>query len=490
MRMKVTGALGGAAIAVALGAAMWPLRANLNLATVAFVLIIPVVVGVLTGGRVAGVASVATGFLVYDLVFIPPYWTLRVGAAQEWGVLIAYVLIMLLIAEVVARLRDARASSEARETNARHLFEMSEILLDDKAVPELAAAIVNEMCVTFGLSGATLLLPVDGQLEVVASSGMPVAESDLASLRPGGRPPVALSTRTSTEPIQTLALAAAGRPVGLLLLHGLPADPIGREELPTLANHLALALERAELRERIHRVEILEEVDRLRDALLGAVSHDLRTPLATIKFASSTLLAASATVSEDDVRELHELIDVQADRLTRLVSNLLDMTRIRTGVLEVRREPTSVFGLVTDVMNDLRPSLEDRSVEVDIPEELPLVDVDHVLIEQVLANLVDNAHRHSPPDGLIVVTAERSGVGHVKVSVTDSGAGVPPAERTAVFETFVRFDTGGRAGLGLAIAKAFIQAHDERIWVEDPPSGGARFVFTLPIAGEPMLRER
>jgi two-component system sensor histidine kinase KdpD len=164
------------------------------------------------------------------------------------------------------------------------------------------------------------------------------------------------------------------------------------------------------------------------------------------------------------------------------------MTRIRTGVLEVRRVPSSLFGLITDVMNDLRPSLEGRTVEIDIPEEVPLVDVDHVLIEQALANLIDNAHRYSPPDAPIVISAGRVEAGRVKVSVTDRGAGIPRSERTAVFETFVRFDTGGRAGLGLAIAKAFIQAHDQKIWVEDPPDGGARFVFTLPVAGESAPR--
>jgi K+-sensing histidine kinase KdpD len=130
----------------------------------------------------------------------------------------------------------------------------------------------------------------------------------------------------------------------------------------------------------------------------------------------------------------------------------------------------------------MAPLREGRYVEVDIPADLPRVSVDHVLVEQVLANLVDNAHRHSPEDGRIVISAEQKGPDHVVVSVTDQGSGVPRSERSAVFETFVRFDTGGRAGLGLAIAKAFVQAHDQTIWVEDPPEGGARFAFTLPVA--------
>jgi two-component system sensor histidine kinase KdpD len=484
MRMRITGSAVGVLAALAVGAAMLPLRSHLSLATVALVFVIPVVAGVILGGRPAGVISVAAGFLVYDLAFVPPYWTLAVGQAQHWAALVAYILIMTLVAEVVVRLEAARAAAQIREGNARHLFEMSEVLLGDKSIPELAEAIVHEMCRTFRLEGAALLVPVEGRLEVVAAAGMQLADAEMTSLHPAERPPVALSTRTSTDPIQTLALSAAGRPIGLMLLHGLPDDPVGREQLPTVANHLALALERAELRERVHRVELLEEIDRLRDAMLGAVSHDLRTPLATIKIASSTLLDPSASLDLEDVNELHLLIDVQSDRLTRLVNNLLDMTRIRTGVLEVRRVPTSLLDLATTVTTDIAPMLEGRHVEVDIPDDLPLVDVDHVLVEQVLSNLVDNAHRHSPEDGLIVIAAERSGTDRIVVSVTDHGSGVPRSERSAVFETFVRFDTGGRAGLGLAIAKAFIQAHDETIWVEDPPAGGARFAFTLPIARE------
>jgi two-component system sensor histidine kinase KdpD len=163
-----------------------------------------------------------------------------------------------------------------------------------------------------------------------------------------------------------------------------------------------------------------------------------------------------------------------------LVSNLLDMTRIQAGVFEVRPLPTSLVDLVAGVVDALRPSLEGQVVEVRLAPNIPPVDVDRLLVEQVLANLLDNAHRHSPPQCPIVVAADRSGPGRIAVSVTDAGAGVARDERVAVFESFARFDTGGRAGLGLAIAKAFIEAHGQRIWVEEPPGGGGRFVFTLP----------
>ncbi len=278
-----------------------------------------------------------------------------------------------------------------------------------------------------------------------------------------------------------MALTASGRPVGMLAMRGRPASEADRALLRTFANHAALALERAQLQDQAVRSELLVEVDRLRHALVGAVSHDLRTPLATMKVASSTLLHPTYPLSDADAYELHGLIDVETDRLTRLVTSLLDMTRIDAGVLEVRRGPTSVLHLAHEAVAALRSTLGDRPVVVAVPDDLPAVDIDHVLIAQVVANLLDNAHRYAPPESLITVAGEIRG-DRIALSVTDSGPGVPPAERDSVFDTYVRFDTGGRAGLGLTIAKTFVEAHGEHIWVEDAPDGGARFVFTVPSA--------
>ncbi len=481
MNRRLTGSLVGVLASAGLGAAMLPLRSHLNIATTALVLVVPVVAGVVTGGFMAGLVSVAAGFLVYDLVFVPPYYTLRVGVAQNWVALGVYTIVMVLVARVVAGLGEARAASNARAANARHLFELSELLLADKPVADLRQSIVQEVRESFGLSGVALLLSVDGRLEVVASSGTSIGEAELAQLRPGARVPVPLSSQTSGETVRLLALSASGRPVGLLVLRGVPSDAALRELLPTLANHLALALERAQLHERALRAEVLEESDRLRRALVGAVSHDLRTPLATIKVASSTLLDPNNALSETDAYELHSLIDLQADRLTRLVTNLLDMTRLEAGVLQIRKASWSVLDLVTEVVAGIRPSLKEHEIEVLLPEQLPAVEVDHLLIGQVLTNLLDNANRHGPPGTPITVAGELDD-NDLALSVADKGPGVPPGEREAVFESFVRFDTGGRAGLGLALAKTFVEAHGGRIWIEEPPGGGARFVFTLPLA--------
>ena len=281
--------------------------------------------------------------------------------------------------------------------------------------------------------------------------------------------------------LQTVALSASSRPVGVLAVRGLLASAADRAVLRAFANHAAVAVERAQLREQALRSELLEEVDRLRRSLLGAVSHDLRTPLASMKVASSTLLDRTLSLSDADTDELHGLIDVQTDRLTRLVSSLLDMTRFQAGVLEIHRQPWSVLDLVGETLPGLRAALGGRTVEVNIPDWLPPVAVDHLLVGQVIANLVENADRHAPPNSAVTIAAEIRG-DRVAISVSDEGPGVPPQEREAVFNSYVRFDTGGRSGLGLAIAETFVKAHGERIWVEDGPGGGARFLFTLPLA--------
>jgi two-component system sensor histidine kinase KdpD len=477
----LVGSVVGVVAVVALGAAMYPLRSHLSIATAAVVFVVPVVAGVVVGGFRAGVASVVAGFVIYDLVYIPPYYTFDVGKDQNWVALAVYVVVMLLVARVVADLDAARAEAQRRAVASQRLFDLSELLVADRSVEDLLQTIVQAVGSVFEVPGVSVLVPEGGRLTIAASAGEALSKDELHQLDPQSGMPVSVGTAPGGRgELRTVALSASGRPVGMLALRGIPASDDDRALLFTFANHAALALERAQLREQALRSELLEEVDRLRHALVGAVSHDLRTPLATVKVASSTLLDPAGHLSDADIHELHRLIDIETDRLTRLVNSILDMTRIDAGALEVRRAPASVFDLVNGVVADLGSALGDRPVDVVIPDSLPDVDVDPVLIGQVLANLLDNANRHSPANSLITVAGQvRSD--RVAVSVTDSGPGVPPPERMAVFDRFVRFDHGGRTGLGLTIAKTFVEAHGETIWVEDGPGGGARFVFTLPL---------
>jgi two-component system sensor histidine kinase KdpD len=483
MRRSVIGTFAALASMAALTGAMLPLRSHLSVATTALVLVVPVVIGVISGGFIAGVLSVIAGFLVYDFFFIPPYLTLWVGARENWVALGVYVVVMVPVARVVAGMNTARATEKRQSAEIRELFELSDLLVADKDLDELLSVIVTTLADVFGSRKVALLLPNNDLLEIVASAGEPLTDTEFRSVLPSAEGQVSAPAQSFERgDLLVLALTAAARPIGLLVLSGEAATQHQREPLMTFANQIALAVERAQLREEALRARLTEEVERLAKTLVAAVSHDLRAPLASIKASSSTLSDAEIDISPEARQSLAKLIDVQADRLADLVQSLLDMSRIQAGVLEPRCTVVSLSDLVKSVVGDLTPAMRGHAVAVAIPDDLPPVDVDVVLISRVLANLLTNAARHSPKDTSITIRAKSTDATTIEVSVTDHGPGVSRDRREEIFGLLARRDDDAGAGLGLTIAKTFVEAHGQRIWVDDAPEGGARFCFTLPVA--------
>lgn len=481
MRRWLLGSFLGVSSAVGLGACLVPIRSHISISTAALILVIPVVAGVVIGGFRAGILSVVAGFLVYDFWFIPPYQTLTVGNGQNWVALGVYTVVMLLVARVVASFDAARAEALRRTLTTRRLYELSKLLVENRSVDDLLQTIVRAVSMDFDVPSVSLLVLKDEQLVVAASAGDALTQEELHQLAPQSGLPVAVGTASGTVgELRTIALSAAGRPIGMLALRGIPDSSADRALLTTFANQAALALERAQLRDQAMRSELLEEVDRLRHVLLGAVSHDLRTPLATIRVASSTLYNRASSLSPEDTRELHHLIEIESGRLTRLVTNLLDMTRVEAGVLEIVRTPTSLRSLIDDAKAALGVSLDESRLKVELPVVVPVLEIDPLLIGQVLINLLDNAIRFAPPNTPIVVSAEIHET-QLTLAVSNEGPSIEESKKEVLFKSFAQFDTGGRAGLGLAIARTFVEAHGEKIWVENTNDVGVRFVFTLPL---------
>jgi two-component system sensor histidine kinase KdpD len=486
MKRSVIGSAAALVSMAALTSVMIPLRTSLSIATTALVLVIPVVIGVVTGGFVAGVLSVVAGFLVYDFFFIPPYLTLSVGRSQNWAALGVYVAVMLPVARVVAGMNAARAMERRQGKELRELFGLSSLLLEERPLDELLTAVVTIVADVFGARQVALLLPRDGRLDIAASAGQPLTPEQVRRVLPSPGGVTRLRPRPDVRgDVAVHALTAAGRPVGLLVLSADCADGAEREPLTLFANQIALAVERAQLREQALRTRLTEEMARLAKTLVAAVSHDLRAPLARIKASSSTLADAELEISQEAKRSLAKLIDAQADRLADLVQNLLDMSRIQAGVLQPRRAATALPELVADVARDLEPALHGHQLRVELPRSLPPVEADRTLIARVLTNLLENAIRHAPKGTPITVAAAPRSPETVLVSVADQGPGVSPERRDEVFGMLARRDADTGAGLGLAIAKTFVEAHGQHIWVEDAPGGGARFCFTLPAAASP-----
>jgi two-component system sensor histidine kinase KdpD len=257
--------------------------------------------------------------------------------------------------------------------------------------------------------------------------------------------------------------------------------------LETFASQIGTAIERTLLAEEKRSTQLQFETEQLRNTLLSSVSHDLRTPLAVITGASSALVEDHGRLDQDQKHELASTVYEGVRRLNRLVRNLLDMTRVEAGALQVTKEWFDIEEVIGAALGRLEDRLADRKVTTRVPADLPLVRFDDVLVEQVLINLLENAVKYTPSDSPIEVSAEITG-GELLVSVVDHGPGLPPDELERVFDKFHRVEREGATegiGLGLTISRGVVVAHGGRLWAENRPEGGAAFHFTLPIEGAP-----
>ena len=288
-------------------------------------------------------------------------------------------------------------------------------------------------------------------------------------------------------PLRCQPLKTARGLVGVLGLRpkqpGSLLTPEQRLALDAFAHQAALALERASLVEQARQAELLQAAEKLQTALLNSISHDLRTPLVAITGALSALDEDDGTLDEATRRSLVENARAEADRLNRLVGNLLNMTRIEAGALKLAREPCDISDLIGSALEIVGSRLQERKVEVTISPEVPLVNLDFVLIVQVLVNLLDNAIKYSPVDQPIEVGACQEGH-EVQITVADRGPGIPPEDLERVFDKFYRVQRPGNisgTGLGLSICKGIVEAHGGSIRAENRAGGGTRLRIRLPI---------
>jgi two-component system, OmpR family, sensor histidine kinase KdpD len=457
-------ALGGTAVA---SAALLALRRDVSTTNVVLVFLVLVVAAAANGGLGPGATAAGLGFLAFDLLFLPPYGHLKVHDQQDYVSLAVYLLIALVVSALVSTRERRQAEAERRERETRTLYELSSRLLVHDSLQATLEQVASTVRSLFDLAGGAILLAgSDGRQRTVAVDG-DVAD-DPARRR------------------LTVLLRTAGGPVGAIVLVAQDARPLQLDEqeqrvLNAFANQAALAVERDRQQEERAQARALAETDRLRTALLNSVSHDLRTPLSSIKASASSLLDPTVEWSPQQRREFLETIDQETDRLTRLVHNLLDMSRIEAGALDPRLVETALPDITGPVVR-LARSKTSQPIEVDIPDDLPAVLVDPVRLDQVLTNLLDNARRYA--DDKPVTVQGRAVDGRVELRVVDHGPGIPEAERERVFDQFYRLGRNGRTppdstGMGLAISRGIVEALGGTIRVEGTPGGGATFVVSL-----------
>lgn len=444
-------------------------------------------------GRIpAAVASIAA-VLVFDFFFVPPYGTFAVSDIQyvvTFGVMLA---IGLLIGTLASRLRDQIDYSRLREQRTAALYELGrklaalhgEDFLVATAGAKIAELVRGETVIWLSeRRGGGARVAFGGETEL---SRDPLSESAVRWVIEHDE---LAGVGTNTLPAARglfFPLPGAQGVVGALAIVPLgPAKTLALDQrrlLEACAGQLALALERDHMALDAAEARVLAESEQVRSTLLSSVSHDLKTPLAAIAGASSSLLS-SPSLETHDRRQLLETISDEAVRLNRLLDNILQMSRLGSDAVQPNRQWNVVEEIVGSALRRVERELRGRHVETRIANDLPLVFVDELLIEQLLVNLLENAARYTPEGSCITISAEIDGRS-LRLSVADNGPGLPPGSEERVFEKFYRArpdtDSGRGSGLGLAICRAVARVHGGTITAANRPTGGAEFLFRVPI---------
>ncbi|MFD1929878.1 ATP-binding protein [Nonomuraea mangrovi] len=451
-----------------LTAALSPFRDVISLPSEILFFLCLVIGVALIGGTGPAITAAVGGSLLLNWYFTPPIGEFTISDPQNLFALVVFVLVAVAVSWIVdlaaRRTREAAhasADAEVLATLAGHM------LRGDAALPSL----LGRMRETFGLASVTLLERRPG------TGSMPDDQTDPDAWRiiatTGGTPctsPSAADTDVMID--ENLVLAARGRLLAA-------AD---RRVLEAFAAEIAVALRQKRLQEEAEQARPLAEADRMRTALLAAVSHDLRTPLASAKAAVDSLRSTEIDWSPEDREELLATADESLGRLDRLVANLLDMSRLQAGVLGVALQPVALEEVVPRAIDDLGP-LRER-VDGDISIELPEIVADPALLERVLANLMANAVRYSPPGERVLITASRHRE-HVEIRVIDRGPGIPPEAHERVFMPFQRLgdrDSHAGVGLGLALSRGLVEAMGGTLAPDETPGGGLTMILTMPIS--------
>lgn len=465
-----------------------PLRDLFELANIIMLFLLSVVLIAWRGGRGPAIVAAFLSVALFDFFFVPPHYSFAVSDLQYVLTFAVMLCVALIIGQLTAQARQAAEFASSREQRARALYEMARKLsgaVTREQTADITARFLEE---SLRVRIAMALSDKNDHLNVVAGTGLASGDfsAELArTVYHRGEPSV-------FDQMLYLPLRAPMRLRGVLVaapwLENREEFANRRELLETVASMIAIVIER------IHYVEVANdalltiESERLRNTLLSALSHDLRTPLTALVGLADSLTLARPPLPRREL-EMATAVRDQSLRMSHLVHNLLDMARLQAGPVKLRKEWQPLEEVVGSSLKSLEVGLGGYVVKTRLADDLPLLEFDAVLIERVLFNLLDNAAKYSPAGGEIVVAAVRRDA-FVEASVTDSGPGVVPGSEAALFEKFVRGNpqssTAG-VGLGLAICRAIVEAHGGRIWVANRAEGGARFAFTLPVGDAPVV---
>jgi two-component system sensor histidine kinase KdpD len=439
-----------------------PLERQVPTTAAAMLYVLVVALASATQGAAAGIAASLLSFLALNFFFTPPLHTFTAGKPEDLVALFVFLVVSVVTGLLLSAVVTQKSRAETREAQNRLLNRFTSRLLSGQALDEVLRDFGHRLVELYGLARWEISTVMTEPVRVVGDVGEREEESF----------ELELTSKHGSIGQMKVALPASRRGFD----HDVEAVMEG------FAGQLALALESVRLSDEVRRVHLDAETSRLRATLFSGVTHDLRTPLSAITASVTSLLDGSRFSDQDRFDHL-ETIRQEAEHLNRVLSNLLDLSRLRAGALTPAKAPGAMDELIEAVIARLQPLLHDRDVTLTVRGDLPDVPMDLVQVDQVLTNLIENAVKFSPETSPIEISALGGPTG-VRITVADRGPGIPPGERERIFEPFERGngDAAG-TGLGLAIAKAVIAAHAGRMWAQNRPGGGAALTFELPVDG-------
>ena len=457
----------------------------------AMLYLLAVVIAAVRWGKGPAVATAILGVLAFDFFLVPPYLALTVADVQYVFTFVGLLAAGLVVGTLASRMREQAIQARRREAQTAALYRLAADLADSTGFDALLQAIRKNVKQIVNC-GVAIYLPAGDALALASHDpGFPASEGEKGIARwayengsmAGGSPDEATKRKTRYLPFKTSAGVIGV--LGVCLRKG--AEGLTQDEedlLNALVSQAAVAIQRASLAEQSRHMELMRQTEKLQSALMSSISHDLRTPLVSITGTLSTLQEDDPALDDATRKDLIENASEEADRLNRIVGNLLDLTRMEAGTLRVSKRPCDLRDVLGASLEQLRDRIGDRTVRVAIPKDFPEIPMDYSFMMKAFYNLLDNAVKYSPQDSPIDIGA-RVKPHEAEIEIRDRGTGIPVGDLARIFERFHRAEKTQRVagtGLGLSISRGIIEAHGGRIAARNNADSGATFVVTLPLS--------
>ena len=447
-----------------------------NATTTGFFYLVAILLIATVGGLIESTIASVAAMLCFNYFFLPPVGTLTIADPQNWVALFAFLATSLTASQLSARAKRRTQDAIDRQGEMERLYSLSRALLLTDATQPMARQMVQQIALAFEFSSVALFDRNSG--EIYRAGFYDIFDIDAKLRETAVRSAV---VRDESSKLIIAPIRLGGEPIGSIAVRG---TSLSDAAFQSLLNLVAIGLERALSQEAVNRAEVARQSEELKSTLLDAIAHEFKTPLTSIKAVTTDLLSEPADELQQHQRELISIADEGTDRLSKLVTDAIQLARIEGGTFRLNRGIYFPSSLVSAVLRQMKALADGREIEISVTDDLPPVWVDADLVQMVISHLIDNALKYSAPSSPISIRA-RADEGKVIIHVIDRGQGIAEDEQSRIFEKFYRGKTERHlkgTGMGLAIAREIMRAHGEEIWVTSKPGQGSEFGFSLPVA--------